>query len=110
MVRVDQANLCWGAPATLRSDVGVLVLAGSSGRVDVNRVNMLAKAGIQACGLRWFGGPGLPPAPREVPLELFMAALDLLEQRCQSLAIMGLSYGAEAALLTAPTILAPLTS
>ena len=55
---------------------GVLVLAGSSGRIDTARVDMLTARGVTALGLRWFGGEGLPPVPAQVPLEFFIDALD----------------------------------
>ena len=62
---------------------------------------MLAARGVTAMGLRWFGGEALPAVPVEVPLEYFTEAIDLLARECDRLVIMGLSYGAEAALLTA---------
>ena len=77
------------------------MLAGSSGRLDVGRAGALAAAGATALALRWFGGVGQPATACEVPLETFTHALDLLAQECDRLAILGLSYGAEAALLTA---------
>lgn len=80
---------------------GVLVLAGSSGRLDSTRADLLARHGATALALRWFGGPGQPSTPCEVPLETFTRALDLMAGECTRLAILGLSYGAEAALLTA---------
>lgn len=40
------------------SDAGVLVLAGSSGRLDVSRADVLADAGATALAIRWFGGAG----------------------------------------------------
>ena len=79
---------------------GVLVLAGSSGRIDTARVDMLTARGVTALGLRWFGGEGLPPVPAQVPLEFFMEALDALADECDRLVTVGLSYGAEAALLS----------
>lgn len=80
---------------------GVLVLAGSSGRLDVGRADVLAGAGATALAIRWFGGEGQPPVPCEVPLETFVEAIDLLAAECDRIGILGLSYGAEAALLTA---------
>ena len=80
---------------------GVLVLAGSSGRVDSGRAQLLARHGAQAMAIRWFGGAGQQPGPYEVPLETFLDALDRLAPLCDRLAVMGLSFGAEAALLTA---------
>ncbi|WP_088314636.1 acyl-CoA thioester hydrolase/BAAT C-terminal domain-containing protein [Kineosporia sp. R_H_3] len=81
--------------------VGVLVLAGSSGRVETQRVRLLAAAGAVASSVRWFGGAGQPPGICEVPLETFTAALDRLAPECDRLAVIGTSKGAEAALLLA---------
>lgn len=62
---------------------------------------MLARHGSVALAYRWFGGPGQPPGICEVPLESFGPALDLLRsQRCR-LSVVGVSKGAEAALLLA---------
>ena len=79
----------------------VLVLAGSSGRIDESRVRLLASAGAVAVGLRWFGGEGQPPGVCEVALESFMPALDLLAAFGVPLAVLGTSKGAEAACLLA---------
>ncbi len=80
---------------------GVLVLGGSSGRIDEGRARLLAEHGATALAIRWFGGEGQQPAPYEVPLEAFFEALDRLAPQCDRLAVTGLSFGAEAALLTA---------
>jgi len=81
---------------------GVLVLGGSSGRLDVHGAQLLARAGAIALAQRWFGQPGLPDAIRDVPLELFIEGIDLLESRgCSRVALLGRSRGAEAALLVA---------
>jgi len=78
------------------------VLAGSSGRVDLQRAELLARMGATTLALGWFGGPGQTPGIREVPLELFSEALDMIEsQGVARLAIVGVSKGAEAALLVA---------
>lgn len=81
--------------------VGVLVLAGSSGRIDVDRARLLAQNGAVTLPLRWFGGPGQQPGPGEIPVETFTAALDRLGREADRLAIVGTSFGAEAALVTA---------
>jgi uncharacterized protein len=82
--------------------VGVLVLAGSSGRVDVDRARLLARHGALAVALRWFGGEGQPPGICEVPLETFVAAVDWLEaQGVRRVGVVALSKGAEGALLLA---------
>jgi uncharacterized protein len=100
MSRISSADLHWSR-ADIPTGTGVLVLAGSSGRLDLGRADALAAAGATSLALRWFGGVGQPVVPREVPLETFVDALDLLATECDRLAVLGLSYGAEAALLTA---------
>ena len=86
-----------------RTDRGtaVLVLAGSSGALETERCRVLAAHGATALTIRWFGGPGQQPDTFEVPVETFTAALDRLAPLGDRLAIVGSSFGAEAALLTA---------
>lgn len=79
----------------------VLTLAGSSGRIDTERAQLLALHGVLAMSLRWFGGEGQQPKPWHIPLETFFTALDRLAPECDRLVVMGTSFGAEAALLTA---------
>jgi hypothetical protein len=79
----------------------VLVLSGSSGRVEDERVRLLARHGLAAMSFRWFGGSGQPPGICEVALESFTAALDDLAGIGGTLAVIGSSKGAEAALLLA---------
>nr|WP_202523358.1 acyl-CoA thioester hydrolase/BAAT C-terminal domain-containing protein [Kitasatospora sp. SID7827] len=84
------------------SDVGVVVLSGSSGRVELARARVLAAAGFDVLTFRWFGGPGQPPGVCEVPLETFTAAVDLLRaEGARRIGFLGTSKGAEASLLTA---------
>lgn len=84
------------------STVGVLVLAGSSGRIDADRCRVLARAGMTAVSIRWFGGDGQPAGICEIPLETFVAAIDLLQARGSTrVGVLGVSKGAEAALLVA---------
>ncbi len=78
---------------------GVLVLSGSSGRVERDRCQVLAGAGAVAMSIQWFGGPGQPPGICEVPLETFAPALQRLRADCDRVAVLGTSKGAEAALL-----------
>ncbi len=81
---------------------GVLVLAGSSGRVERERVRILARQGMTAVSVRWFGGPGQSPGICEIPLETFTTAIDVLRGNgAHRIGILGTSKGAEAALLTA---------
>jgi uncharacterized protein len=87
---------------TAAASTGVVVLAGSSGRVDRQRARLLAEQGFLALAIRWFGGIGQPTGICEVPLETFVAAVDLLRSRgAERVGLLGLSKGAEAALLTA---------
>lgn len=84
------------------AEVGVLVLAGSSGRVDVERARLLAEHGALALALRWFGGPDQSPGICEIPLETFTHAVDWLSgQGVARIGVIGVSKGAEAALLLA---------
>lgn len=79
----------------------VLVLSGSSGRIEIDRTRLLARHGAAALSLRWFGGAGQPPGICEVPLETFGPALDRLASLSDHLCVIGTSKGAEAALLLA---------
>ena len=84
------------------SGAGVLVLAGSSGRIDVERCRVLARAGITALSIRWFGGDRQAPGICEIPLERFVQAIDLLRAKAgERIGALGVSKGAEAALLLA---------
>ncbi|MFJ8312115.1 MULTISPECIES: acyl-CoA thioester hydrolase/BAAT C-terminal domain-containing protein [unclassified Streptomyces] len=84
------------------STVGVLVLAGSSGRIETGRCQLLARAGMTALSIRWFGGAGQPAGICEVPLETFTEAIDFLQAKgAKRIGVLGSSKGAEAALLLA---------
>jgi hypothetical protein len=81
---------------------GVVVLAGSSGRLDVACAKLFGGLGAVCIALRYFGGERQPPGICEVPLEVFTRATDrLIEEGCESVAYVGTSKGAEAALLIA---------
>lgn len=83
-------------------DLGVIVAAGSSGRVDVARAGLFASRGAVTLALRWFGGEGQTPGICEVPLETFSEAIDwLAREGCRRFAFVGTSKGAEASMLTA---------
>jgi len=75
---------------------GVLVLSGSSGRVESARCDVLAGLGATAASYRWFG-----ETVDRVPLESFDEPLSMLHGRCERLVVLGTSRGAEAALLLA---------
>lgn len=80
---------------------GVLVLAGSSGRVDEPRARLLAARGCIAESVQWFGGPGQHPGPWLIPLETFAQRIADLARDCDRVYLAGTSFGAEAALATA---------
>ncbi|WP_406050967.1 acyl-CoA thioester hydrolase/BAAT C-terminal domain-containing protein [Kribbella sp. NBC_00889] len=71
---------------------GVLLLHGSSGTPDLERARILEAEGYDVLAPQWFDGP-----ISEIPLESF--PLDELAARNDRLAVMGMSRGAEAALL-----------
>ncbi len=73
---------------------GVLVLSGSSGRVEEERCRVLAGLGATAASYRWFG-----ETIDRVPLESFEEPLAMLHERCERLVVLGTSKGGEAALL-----------
>jgi uncharacterized protein len=71
---------------------GVLLLHGSSGTPDLERVRILEAEGYDVLAPRWFDGK-----ISEIPLESF--PVDELVARNDRVAVMGTSRGAEAALL-----------
>ncbi len=84
------------------NETGVVVLSGSSGRVDIDRARLFAGAGAKALALQWFGATGQSPGICEIPLETFCDATDYLISRgCRRIVFVGTSKGAEAALLVA---------
>jgi pimeloyl-ACP methyl ester carboxylesterase len=85
-------------PETETGD-GVLVLAGSSGRIDDQRARVFAGAGCVAESIRWFGGAGQHDGPWEIPLEMFLDRVEALKRECDRVYVVGTSFGAEAALL-----------
>ncbi|MFD0624415.1 acyl-CoA thioester hydrolase/BAAT C-terminal domain-containing protein [Streptomyces sanglieri] len=77
----------------------MLVLSGSSGRIEEERCRILAREGMAALSIRWFGGSGQPPGICEVPLETFEPAIALLHAGgARRIGVLGTSKGAEAAL------------
>lgn len=87
--------------STEHRGVGVLTIAGSSGRVDTDRARLFAERGAIAESIRWFGGQGQNPGPWEISIETFQARLFELRSDCDRVIICGTSFGAAAALLTA---------
>ncbi|HJP79170.1 MAG TPA: acyl-CoA thioester hydrolase/BAAT C-terminal domain-containing protein [Pseudonocardiaceae bacterium] len=86
----------WLAPNG-RPKAAMLVLSGSSGRVATERAGLFAAHGVAAFAPRWFSGPGIC----ELPLESFTPMIDRLAEVSPVIGVIGLSKGAEAALLLA---------
>ena len=79
----------------------VLLLAGSSGRVERERAELLSWTGARVRAIRWFGGADQRPSPHEVPLELFAGQIEELRADADRVVLFGTSFGAEAVLVTA---------
>jgi len=96
-VRGEVVPPCTGSPRA-----AVVVLSGSSGRLEQERAELLAQHGALALALTYFGDEGQPGGICEVPLETFTKALDLLQDKAPDarLGMIGVSKGAEAALAT----------
>jgi hypothetical protein len=88
-------------PSRPATGVGVLVLSGSSGRVERDRARALGALGATALTFRWFGGEGQPQGICEYPLESFSPAVERLAARCDRVVLLGTSKTAEAFLLYA---------
>ena len=86
---------------------GVLMLGGSEGGLHEDDAALLAAHGYAVLALAYYGLPGLPPTLRDIPVEYFGRALDLLRAHPRvegdRLAVTGGSKGGEAALLIAST-------
>jgi hypothetical protein len=96
-VKVHEAGLSGDLQGSIltpaaRTGWGVVVLAGSSGRIDVARGKLFAGLGAVCIALRWFGGERPPPGICEVPLEVLTRATDrLIEEGCERVAYVEIS-------------------
>lgn len=94
-------------PANPTAAPAVLVIGGSEGGLDGSGriAKRLAEEGFVAMAVAYFGLPGLPEQLISIPLERFDHAIERLKSldgvRDQRIAIVGVSKGAEAALLVA---------
>jgi esterase/lipase len=95
---VERAE-CWVEPEG-EPRGALLVLGGSSGRIQEDRCRALAAHGYVALSPRWFGAPNAREQLREVPVESFLPHLDRLAAHgTPELGVVGTSFGAIAALL-----------
>jgi hypothetical protein len=85
----------------------VLVLGGSEGGLQGSQplAKRIAEHGLGALALAYFGAPGLPQTLENVPLESLEAGVDWVRKQPgmadKPLIVLGVSKGAEAALLLA---------
>ena len=92
------------SPTDARRRVAVLVIDGSErGRGSSWLGQRLAANGIPALTIGYFHAPGLPGTLHDIPLEYFRTALEWLGHRPEvdpkRLAVLGSSFGSEAALV-----------
>ncbi|HYK92797.1 MAG TPA: acyl-CoA thioester hydrolase/BAAT C-terminal domain-containing protein [Thermoplasmata archaeon] len=92
------------APRTPDRVPGVVLIGGSGGQEPQLSAMRLAQEGFAALSVAYFKRDGLPPTLREVPLEYFEQALQALRRSLHlgrgPLAVLGVSRGSEAALLS----------
>jgi dienelactone hydrolase len=86
----------------------VTVLAGSGGGFDLDKAAILSSHGFATLALAYFGLPPLPSWLHRVPLDYVEAALAWLAGQPEidsgRIAVLGISRGAELALLAAATL------
>ncbi|MGH2517644.1 MAG: acyl-CoA thioesterase/BAAT N-terminal domain-containing protein, partial [Ktedonobacterales bacterium] len=94
-------------PGGSRPHPAVLALGGSSGGLREHQAALLASHGVAALALAYFGVEGLPARLANIPLEYFATALEWLAGqravRSERIAALGISRGAELALLLGST-------
>src|SRR5260370_24689383 len=86
------------------SDRFAVMLSGSSGGIPEAPARRLAENGITAFALGYHGAPGLPPELVEIPIEALARGIELFRARFarqRSVGVVGMSKGAELALLLA---------
>lgn len=94
-------------PAGLGPHPTMIVLAGSSGGLNLPVSALLASHGYAALALGTFNMPGLPSSLVEIPLEYFERAIDWLAGQAavdqRFIGVTGVSRGGELALLLGAT-------
>jgi len=95
------------APAGARRLPAIIALGGSEGGLDVTSgaAKSFSEHGYVVLALAYWRAPGLPQSLEKVPLEYFKKAIDWLKTRsevdAERIGLVGLSRGAEGALLIA---------
>ena len=92
-------------PEATQPKPAVIVLGGSSGRLNLDYSRLLASHGIVAMSLRYFNGEQLPQTLDEVPVETVVRGIDYLQTMnsvdASKIGILGVSRGSELAFLGA---------
>jgi dienelactone hydrolase len=91
-----------------RRHPAVMVLGGSDGGLgEPDNAMLLASRGFTTTALAYFGMAGLPPTLQNIPVEYFGSAVEWMRGRPEVdpdfVALLGVSRGAEAALLVGAT-------
>ncbi|MBN4058955.1 acyl-CoA thioesterase/BAAT N-terminal domain-containing protein [bacterium AH-315-J04] len=93
-------------PESTTKNPGIIIVGGSEGGIDWARrmSGLLASHGYAAFALAYFGMEGLPQQLEEIPLEYLERAAQTFKEQSlvdgsSKLAVMGISKGAELALL-----------
>ncbi len=84
-----------------------VVLGGSGGGVPERMAQRVARAGVTAFGVAYFGAPGLSPSLVDMPLERLQRAIQLFQSRYgiqRPVGLVGSSKGAELALCLASRV------
>jgi dienelactone hydrolase len=93
------------APVGTEAVAAVLVIGGSGGSEPSYVAEALAREGMTAMSVAYFARPGLPGQLRGIRLEYFAGALEILRTALPSpsppVAVIGMSRGSEAAMLSA---------
>lgn len=77
----------------------IIVLGGSSGGLNEDRAQQLAEQGFAALALAYFAAESLPPTLKQIPLEYFENAIELLRSETGKIGLWGGSRGAELSLI-----------
>lgn len=92
-------------PVVAECPAAVLLIGGSGGSEPSYTGQALATEGVAALSVAYFARPGLPGQLRGIRLEYFFSALKILQDELPPpavpIAVLGMSRGSEAAMLTA---------
>ncbi len=94
-------------PKSVHHGPGIIVVAGSGGRIPEGLAQLFASHGYAVFALGYFGVEGLPEKLKNIPLEYFKTAMQWFKRQPQvdnnRIAICGNSRGGELVLLLAST-------